>query len=65
MSADAEDDDYLDDENADWKSATQELRESVGDTTATLARKPGEPGQKKLGKDCLYRRSSRLRIQVS
>ncbi|ECO4317885.1 phage tail protein, partial [Salmonella enterica] len=47
MSADAEDDDYLDDENADWKSTTQGQK-SVGDTTATLAWKPGETGQKKL-----------------
>lgn len=47
MSADAEDDDYLDDEKADWKSTTQGQK-SVGDTTATLAWKPGETGQKKL-----------------
>ncbi|EEO2140344.1 phage tail protein [Salmonella enterica] len=47
MSADAEDDDYLDGENADWKSTTQGQK-SVGDTTATLAWKPGETGQKKL-----------------
>lgn len=45
MSADAEDDDYLDDENADWKSTTQGQK-SIGDTTATLAWKPGETGQK-------------------
>lgn len=47
MSADAEDDSYLDDENADWKSTAQGQK-SVGDTTATLAWKPGESGQKTL-----------------
>lgn len=47
MTADAEDDDYLDDEDADWKSTTQGQK-SVGDTTATLAWKPGETGQKTL-----------------
>ncbi|EBO9661234.1 phage tail protein [Salmonella enterica subsp. enterica] len=47
MSADAEDDDYLDDENADWKNTAQGQK-SAGDTTATLAWKPGETGQKKL-----------------
>ncbi|WP_301553410.1 phage tail terminator protein, partial [Salmonella enterica] len=41
------DSEYLDDENADWKSTTQGQK-SVGDTTATLAWKPGETGQKKL-----------------
>lgn len=60
MNADAEDDDYLDDENADWKSTTQGQK-SVGDTTATLAWKPGETGQKKLvelfdsGEVCAFR----------
>lgn len=47
MTADAEDDDYLDDEEADWKTTAQGQK-SVGDTTATLAWKPGEAGQKKL-----------------
>lgn len=60
MSADAEDDDYLDDENADWKTTAQGQK-SVGDTTATLAWKPGETGQKKLvelfdsGEVCAFR----------
>lgn len=60
MNADAEDDDYLDDENADWKTTTQGQK-SVGDTTATLAWKPGESGQKKLtemfdsGEVCAFR----------
>lgn len=60
MSADAEDDDYLDDENADWKSTAQGQK-SIGDTTATLAWKPGESGQKKLiglfdsGEVCAFR----------
>ncbi|EFG1296604.1 phage tail protein [Escherichia coli] len=47
MTADAEDDDYLDDENADWKMTTQGQK-SVGDTSATLAWRPGDSGQKKL-----------------
>lgn len=47
MTADAEDDDYLDDENADWKTTTQGQK-SVGDTSATLAWRPGDSGQKKL-----------------
>ncbi len=60
MSADAEDDDYLDDENADWKSTTQGQK-SVGDTSATLAWRPGDCGQKKLvqlfdsGEVCAFR----------
>ncbi len=47
MTADAEDDDYLDDEDADWKTTTQGQK-SVGDTSATLAWRPGDSGQKKL-----------------
>ena len=47
MTADAEDDDYLDDENADWKTTTQGQK-SVGDTSATLAWRPGDSGQKNL-----------------
>ncbi|EQA5825271.1 phage tail protein [Escherichia coli O156:H5] len=47
MTADAEDDNYLDDENADWKTTTQGQK-SVGDTSATLAWRPGDGGQKKL-----------------
>lgn len=47
MTADAEDDDYLDDENADWKTTTQGQK-SVGDTSATLAWRPGDSGQKIL-----------------
>ncbi|WP_000211141.1 phage tail tube protein [Escherichia coli] len=60
MTADAEDDDYLDDENADWKSTTQGQK-SVGDTSATLAWRPGDSGQKKLvqlfdsGEVCAFR----------
>ena len=40
MTADAEDDTYLDDEDADWKTTTQGQK-SVGDTSATLAWRPG------------------------
>lgn len=47
MTADAEDDTYLDDENADWKTTTQGQK-SAGDTSATLAWRPGDSGQKKL-----------------
>ncbi|MCH5444847.1 phage tail protein [Salmonella enterica subsp. enterica serovar Muenchen] len=47
LTADAEDNNYLDDENADWKSTTQGQK-SAGDTTVTLAWKPGEDVQKKL-----------------
>ncbi|EGR8831196.1 phage tail protein [Salmonella enterica] len=47
MTADAEDDNYLDDENADWKTTAQGQK-SAGDTSITLAWKPGDPGQKKL-----------------
>ena len=45
MTADAEDDTYLDDEDADWKTTTQGQK-SVGDTSATLAWRPGDSGQK-------------------
>lgn len=45
MTADAEDDSYLDDEDADWKTTTQGQK-SVGDTSATLAWRPGDSGQK-------------------
>ncbi|HBQ4523490.1 TPA: hypothetical protein L7281_004200 [Escherichia coli] len=60
MTADAEDDTYLDDENADWKTTTQGQK-SVGDTSATLAWRPGDSGQKKLvqlfdsGEVCAFR----------
>ncbi len=45
MTADAEDDTYLDDEDADWKTTTQGQK-SVGDTSATLAWRPGTAGRK-------------------
>ncbi|HBJ0388389.1 TPA: phage tail protein, partial [Escherichia coli] len=60
MTADAEDDTYLDDEDADWKTTTQGQK-SVGDTSATLAWRPGDSGQKKLvqlfdsGEICAFR----------
>ncbi len=60
MTADAEDDTYLDDENADWKSTSQGQK-TVGDTSATLAWRPGDSGQKKLvelfysGEVCAFR----------
>lgn len=60
MTADAEDDTYLDDEDADWKTTTQGQK-SVGDTSATLAWRPGDSGQKKLvqlfdsGEVCAFR----------
>ncbi|KKF38895.1 MAG: phage tail tube protein [Hafnia sp.] len=60
LSADAEDNNYLDDENADWKSTAQGQK-SAGDTTVTLAWKPGEDVQKKLltlfdsGEVCTYK----------
>lgn len=47
MTADAEDDNYLDDVDADWK-VTAQGQKSAGDTSITLAWKPGESGQKKL-----------------
>lgn len=60
MTADAEDDTYLDDENADWKSTSQGQK-TAGDTSATLAWRPGDSGQKKLvelfysGEVCAFR----------
>jgi uncharacterized protein YjdB len=47
MTADAEDDNYLDDDDADWKTTAQGQK-SLGDTSITLAWKPGDAGQKKL-----------------
>lgn len=44
MTADAEDDTYLDDEDADWKTTTCGQKLSV--ILATLARRPGDSGQK-------------------
>lgn len=60
LTADAEENNYLDDANADWKSTTQGQK-SAGDTTVTLAWKPGEEVQKKLltlfdsGEVCAYK----------
>ena len=47
MTADSEDDTYIDDENADWTSTAQGQK-SAGDTSVTLGWKPGEAGQKDL-----------------
>lgn len=47
MTAESYDDTYLDDEDADW-NATAQGAKSAGDTSLTLARKPGEQGQKEL-----------------
>ena len=47
MTAESYDDTYLDDENADW-TATAQGAKSAGDTSLTLAWKPGEEGQKSL-----------------
>ncbi|EHC8024412.1 phage tail protein [Escherichia coli] len=47
MTAEPYDDNYLDDEDADW-SATGQGQKSAGDTSFTLAWKPGEEGQKGL-----------------
>ncbi|KNC09996.1 tail fiber protein [Klebsiella sp. RIT-PI-d] len=47
MTAESYDDTYLDDENADW-TATAQGAKSAGDTSLTLAWKPGEDGQKSL-----------------
>ncbi|EPO0567212.1 phage tail tube protein, partial [Klebsiella pneumoniae] len=41
MTAESYDDTYLDDENADW-TATAQGAKSAGDTSLTLAWKPGE-----------------------
>ncbi|HEM6703897.1 TPA: phage tail protein [Citrobacter koseri] len=47
MTAESYDDTYLDDEDADW-SATAQGEKTAGDTSFTLAWKPGEEGQKDL-----------------
>ncbi|MCI7923296.1 phage tail protein, partial [Klebsiella pneumoniae] len=47
MTAESYDDTYLDDEDADW-TATAQGAKSAGDTSLTLAWKPGEEGQKSL-----------------
>ncbi|QMM75422.1 phage tail protein [Escherichia coli] len=47
MTAESYDDNYLDDEDADWVSTGQGLK-SAGDTSFTLAWKPGEAGQQAL-----------------
>ncbi|EEC9069812.1 phage tail protein, partial [Escherichia coli] len=43
MTAEPYDDNYLDDEDADW-TATGQGQKSAGDTSFTLAWKPGEEG---------------------
>ncbi|EIV1636162.1 phage tail protein, partial [Escherichia coli] len=47
MTAESYDDNYLDDEDADWVS-TGQGQKSAGDTSFTLAWKPGEKGQRDL-----------------
>lgn len=47
MTAESYDDTYLDDEDADW-TATAQGTKSAGDTSLTLAWKPGESGQRDL-----------------
>ncbi|KLX17934.1 phage tail protein [Escherichia coli] len=47
MTAEPYDDNYLDDEDADW-TATGQGQKSAGDTSFTLAWKPGEEGQQAL-----------------
>lgn len=47
MTADSYDDTYLDDEDADWNGTAQGAK-SAGDTSFTLAWKPGETGQQDL-----------------
>ena len=47
MTAESYDDTYLDDADADW-NATAQGAKSAGDTSFTLAWKPGEEGQKDL-----------------
>ena len=47
MTAESYDDNYLDDEDADW-TATGQGQKSAGDTSFTLAWKPGEDGHKGL-----------------
>jgi uncharacterized protein YjdB len=44
LTADSFDDTYIDDANADW-TATGQGQKSAGDTSFTLAWKPGEQGQ--------------------
>ncbi len=64
LTADAEDNNYLDDENADWKSTTQGQK-SAGDTSVTLAWKPGEDVQKKTYSTVHDRAEARIPDQVS
>lgn len=47
LTAQTEDDNYLDDEDADWERKSQGVK-SAGETSITLAWKPGEQGQQKL-----------------
>ncbi|EAA4186308.1 TPA: phage tail protein [Salmonella enterica] len=47
LTAESYDDTYLDDEDADWKSTAQGEK-SAGETSYTLAWKPGESGQQEL-----------------
>lgn len=47
MTAESYDDTYIDDDNADW-TATGQGQKSAGDTSFTLAWKPGDAGQKQL-----------------
>lgn len=47
MTAESYDDSYLDDEDAEWTSTGQGTK-SAGDTSFTLAWKPGEAGQQEL-----------------
>lgn len=47
LSAESEDDTYLDDEDADWSQTTQGEK-SAGETNLTVAWKPGEKGQQQL-----------------
>jgi len=47
LTAESEDDTYIDDDNADWTS-TMQGQKSAGDTSFTLAWLPGESGQQDL-----------------
>lgn len=47
LTAQTEDDSYLDDPDADWESKAQGVK-SAGETSITLAWKPGETGQQTL-----------------
>ncbi|HEY3591369.1 MAG TPA: phage tail protein [Buttiauxella sp.] len=47
LTAQTQDDSYLDDPDADWESKSQGVK-SAGETSITLAWKPGETGQQKL-----------------